>query len=242
MAYYGADGLSEYFFNLRVYVPGTLSTLSIRGANTGGGERLMEEWGRDSPEQCRIFNNDPADRLGWSKSTHMAAKPGVAVKFMVDILGAEPFEGDFPWPPQENCTAAQWVIFPDIHFEVHFVLNSPWEVHGFSIQDMAEMMDGTASLKSGTLTATMYSSLVLTVDSLDQYILRLQAQSMPVLLMRFDSEQYALFMVIPENAITVQLRSQHLSVEAPVTPGMCTQDFGNLVFFRKGWLVHCQLC
>jgi len=229
MAYKGPQE-GSFIVNLRAYVPGTLSTVSIRGAEAGLTEQLMQEHGRENPEQCRVFNNDPSARWGWSKSTHMAAKPAVAVQFMVDILGAVPFEGDFPWPPQENCTAAQWALFPDIEFEVHFVLSQTWEVHGFSIQEQAELMDGTPALKSGTFSASMYNSLVLSVDSLDQYVLRLQAQSMPFRLMRFSPEQYALFMVIPENAITVQLRSQHLSVDVAVSPGMCTQDFGNLVF------------
>eukprot|EP00443_Scrippsiella_acuminata_P132258 CAMPEP_0115646950 /NCGR_PEP_ID=MMETSP0272-20121206/39196_1 /TAXON_ID=71861 /ORGANISM="Scrippsiella trochoidea, Strain CCMP3099" /LENGTH=316 /DNA_ID=CAMNT_0003084497 /DNA_START=107 /DNA_END=1054 /DNA_ORIENTATION=+ len=215
MAYHGPQG--SFIVNLRAYVPGTLSTVSIRGAEAGLTQQLMQEHGRENPEQCRVFNNDPSSRWGWSKSTHMAARPAVAVKFMVDILGAVPFEGDFPWPPQENCTAAQWALFPDIRFEVHFVLSQTWEVNGFSIQEQAKLMDGTPALKSGAFTASMYNSLVLSVDSLDQYVLRLQAQSMPFQLMRFNPEQYALFMVIPENAITVQLRSQHLSVDVPIS-------------------------
>jgi len=75
-----------------------------------------------------------------------------------------------------------------------------------------------------------YNSLVFMVNSLDEYLLRLKARSMPYTLMHTGSKQYALFMIIPENAITVQLRSQHVSVEEPISESICTQGFGDLAF------------
>jgi len=226
MAY--VEGFGEI---LRLYIPGTLWTIQV--ADNFPNElmkRVMHTFGEQNPDACRVEGESSMDRTGWAKSTWMAADPAVAAKFMIEVLGAVQILGDYRWPPVANCTAAQWVLFPEIMFEVHFVLSQEWQLDGFSIEEQVQAMDGTQALESGQFATSMYNSLVLSVPSLDVYVPRLQAQSVPYMLMRINPKEYALFMIIPENAITVQLRSQHLSVETPVAQGMCTQDFGNLTF------------
>jgi len=217
---------------LRTYIPGTLFTTdSWFGASTASlatMQELDQLWLEDCPEKCREGGDLPFSRLGWSKSTYMAAAPQTAANFMVDILDAEQMDSDFPWPPQEGCTAALWVEFPDIDFQVHFVFSQEYQTDGFSIEEQLEEMDGSEALKSGLFHASMYNSLVLVVDSLDKYVLRLQAKSLPYMLVQISSAEYALFMIIPKNAITVQLRSAHVSVEAPISATMCTLDYGGV--------------
>jgi len=217
---------------LRTYIPGTLWTTGSHFPDSKASVATLREldqlWLEDCPEKCRGPGDVPFSRLGWSKSTYMAAAPQTAVNFMVDILDAEQMDGDFPWPPQEGCTAALWVNFPDIDFQVHFVVSQAYQSNGFSIKEQLEEMDGSEALKSGLFHASMYNSLVLVVDSLDKYVLRLQAKSLPYMLVQTSSAEYALFMIIPKNAITVQLRSSHVSVEAPISATMCTADYGGV--------------
>lgn len=207
---------------LRLYVPGTLWTVGT-GANTVITEeqtqQLEAQWLQPFPELCREDPGRlPDAKPGWTKSTHMSARPEIAAKFMVDILGAEPLEPAFPWPPQEGCTAVQWVIFPDSLLQVHFVMSKEWELDGFSIREEAQKMDALPALQSGSIHAAMHNSLVFTANSLDEYVLRLQAQSLPYEVFKACAENeldesYALIMVIPQNSITVQIRSEHVSID-----------------------------
>jgi len=227
MEIYGVDSLPN---EMRTYVPGTLWTVDIHLHN------LSSETSRQldtldlvpDPDYCRESVLSPPIRPGWWKATYMAARPEVAAQFMVDIFGAQHIESPYPWPPRQNCTAAKWVDLPQLQFELHFVLSLEWQPANFSIQEQVQEMSGYRALESGIFHVSMYNSLVLFVDSLDLYILRLKARSLPYMLMVVDSQQYALFMIIPENAITVQLRSQHLSVQATISEALCSEDFGQM--------------
>merc|ERR1719343_899832 len=105
---------------MKEYVPGTLWTVGTfmpQSVTKEQEEQLHALWLQPNPEFCRLPLNseDIPDDLGrgWLKSTYMAASPATAAKFMMDIFGAIPQQPpSFPWPPQSNCTAVQWVTLP----------------------------------------------------------------------------------------------------------------------------------
>jgi len=233
MVYPEDDGFNPHYI-IRVYVPGTLWTIEegtkATWLSTEQQQQLDSKYAQADPDLCRVYGPTGLEDQGveglpdgWWKATYMSADPLAAAEFAVDILGGVPLISQFPWPPSVGCTAAQWVIFPDFSFHMHFVLNKPYETADFTTERAVQEMSGFEALKSGMFHASMYNSLVLTVGSLDEYVLRLRARSLPFMVMQFDSV-YALVCVIPKNSITLQLRSPHLSVDVPISESMRALD------------------
>jgi len=163
--------------------------------------------------------------LSWWKGTFMANNPGKAADFAVKVLNATEVPNPYS-QPVVGCTSAAWVQFEVSGFQLHFVNSAGYQPHEDTIKAFTQRVLSNRDLKAGHFDPYMYNSFIMTVKSLDPYVERLQAQSLDFLLVKAGEEQLALFISVPDNDITFQLRSAHLSVEAPTPVEMCTQQFG----------------
>jgi len=149
-------------------------------------------------------------------STQLVADPAAAAKFSVEVLGAVAVESS------PSCSLVKvYVAWPELGYEMHFVS---------MIAEQAALDDFTRNVSAlweregaGTFDHYKHESLLLQVSSLDVYIERCKAAGVRYLLTTVgDKEEYALFMQVPKNVMTVQLRSSHVSVEKPQNLRLCS--------------------
>mmetsp|Transcript_54523 Transcript_54523/g.137630 ORF Transcript_54523/g.137630 Transcript_54523/m.137630 type:complete len:443 (-) Transcript_54523:47-1375(-) len=160
------------------------------------------------------------------KATFMANNPGTALDFAIKVLGAGMGDSPYEWPVEEGCTGATWAQFETSRFQLHFVNSNQYQPHKDTIKDFTNRVLSVRDLKAGNFDDYMYNSFIMRVRSLDTYVKRLQAESIDYMLLNVGKGEYALFASIPDNDITFQLRSFHVTVEDPTPLEMCTQQFG----------------
>jgi hypothetical protein len=203
---------------LRLQVPYTLWTIELVAPANLAGLIQGSSGAGVATTACRDFSVQLTYKKAWRKSTFMVSDSLKALKFAIDILGAVQIQSPYPWPPVENCTVALWgELANDV--QLHFVESPTW-----LLTEMDERVAG--GLASGTWDRLMYNSLILSVDSLDPFVERLQARGSPFFITRIGSE-LSLFAEMPGNAVTVQLRSSHVSNAEPVPMGSetCMENF-----------------
>jgi len=213
----GIDGLPSPV--VRIMIPYTLWTLEF----TGGGHNGSEKQG-ESAALCRDIGLSFEYIETWKKATFMTSDPAAAARFAMDVLGAQHLESPYPWPPQPGCYSAQWVVFPESGFQLHFPSagDSVPLMHP-TAGEFVKSVEQVRNISSGAFDVWMYNSLIFRVASLDPWALRFQSKGVPFVVVRIDSDEgsYALIADIPGTGIVLQLRSSNASVVAPLLPEAC---------------------
>jgi len=165
---------------------------------------------------------------GWWKATFFAANPEAAADMAVNVLSA--LRIDCPYPPVAgpNCTAATWVKLPGSGFQLHFVKSPEYQAYPGEMQAFTRQVRSLRNLTAGRLDRFMYNSLMLRVSSLEPFVERAQALGLPFLVVSTGPEEQTLFLDVPENDITIQLRSKRVGVTLQTLPEWCTQNLGDL--------------
>lgn len=219
---------------VRLPIPGTLWTwevsISFKEAQEVGLKWMHATNDREGcgSEEVADENREYA-KTSWMKSTYMSADPAAAGQFVMDVLGAEYMLAPYPNPPVEGCTSASWTVLPESGFMFHFVNNPAFQAKPSSISNFASQVEGQRDIQSGKFDAFMHDSLALSVPSLAPYVERLNKRSQPFYLMEDAvAGEYALFMDVPGNGLTIQLRSPEVGTEVPISQSVCSQTFKSL--------------
>jgi len=177
---------------------------------------------------CRSDTLIESPENSWWKSTFSAANPEAAAGVAVNVLGASRI--DCPYPPVAgpNCSAAIWVKLPGSELQLHFVKAPESQAYPGEMQAFTRQVRSLRNLTAGRLDRFMYNSLMLKVSSLEPFVERAQALGLPFLVVRVGPEEQALFLDVPENDITIQLRSTHIGVASQTLPEWCAQNLGDL--------------
>jgi len=180
---------------------------------------MVEDCREDgAPRAKSVFTGEQP----WFKTTLSSADPEAAANWAIAVLGAEAFPAPYPWPPVEGCTAAKWVLFPEQQYMLNFVLSAD-DLKGEkgSAQEFRDKMESFRQETGGAFDQYMLNSLILKVADLEPYVQRLRARGEVFLIHRVD-DGFALFVEIPRNSMTVQLRSDVFSGTAPVGEELCS--------------------
>eukprot|EP00443_Scrippsiella_acuminata_P113943 CAMPEP_0115638536 /NCGR_PEP_ID=MMETSP0272-20121206/34780_1 /TAXON_ID=71861 /ORGANISM="Scrippsiella trochoidea, Strain CCMP3099" /LENGTH=409 /DNA_ID=CAMNT_0003075665 /DNA_START=24 /DNA_END=1250 /DNA_ORIENTATION=- len=169
-------------------------------------------------EDCRTDARSAGASGNWWKSTFSAAAPAEAAAFERPRGGEDhvPIAVDAP----SECTAGAWVQLPGSGFQLHFV-RAAVQFQGYDgeIDDFTGRILAARNLAAGKIDAFMLNSLILRVPSLDPYLDRLRALDLPFLLLRDGPEEFVLYLDVPKNAITIQLRSARANAAAGAVSG-----------------------
>jgi len=215
----------KVFGIVRFLIPKTLFTFELVVPKSELDQYNLPEYLADD---CRDDESmpDPTDTFHTEqpqfKTTFMAARPGVGAKWSKEVLGAEDNAAPYPWPPVEGCTEAKWVIFSEYSYMMHFVLSNQFQSSSElksekgMVQELTDEILSFRDLGTGAFDHFMLNNLIMSLESLDPLVKRLEAKGYPYLLTRV-GEEYALFTDVAENAQTIQFRSSHVSVAKPVS-------------------------
>lgn len=222
-----ADGLPMWDQGgkaLRLYIPKTLWTFEWRDGQPVSNDppAIPEDGCRDPTvtDEASTFDTP------WQKVTFMTANLQAASDFATMVLGAVEYPSAAGTELPDGCPVARWFSLYDVPIALHFV-----DSRGYLAQQgvmgaerFAAHVEGLRNWSNGTVDPYIYNSWVVMVGSLDPYLTRVKRHGLQHLLVRVDSEQLALFIDVPQNAITVQLRSSHVSLAAPV--GLAAASMG----------------
>jgi len=210
---------------VRFHIPKTLFTFELVAPKSELDQYNLPEFLADDcrddasmPDPTSTFHTEQPQ----FKTTFMAARPGIGAGWSREVLGAEPYDAPYPWPPAEGCTEAKWVIFPEYSYMLHFVLSNEFQSSSKlqsekgMVQELTDEILSFRSLGTGAFDHFMLNNLIMRLETLDPLVKRLNAKGYPFLLTRV-GEEYALFTDVPENAQTIQFRSAHVSVAEPVS-------------------------
>lgn len=203
-----------------VQIPHTFQTIMMHLDTVPEGLRLVCQ------DDCRDVDKLEHYQNSWWKSTFSAANPAAALDFAVNVLGASRKECPYRLDASHKCTSAAWVELPGSNFQVHFVRASGDQRYPGEMDSFNQQVQKLRNMTAGAFDRFMYNSLMLRVSTLDPWIERLQTLGLPFLVMQASRAEYALFLNIPENDITIQLRSNHSSASMSFFPETCTQSFG----------------
>lgn len=212
---------------VRFPLPGTSWTLEKLGVWPLDVAKKIERFNMKNPDSCRNLSRGPphsAFTNSWWKATFATPDPEAATEFAVKVLGATAVESPYPWPPKANCTIARWVWFKKAGFMLHFVKSQEWPTPGLSVSQYAKYQESLRNLRGGVFDQHMYNNLILWTDSLDAFVTRLRSLSVPFLAFQLGGGLYAVFVDIPGNGVTLQIRSTHLTVMTPPVFDACTRS------------------
>jgi len=208
-----------------VQIPQTMQTIQMHIADPVNIPLVVQS-------DCRT-DDKGGQRTGgsWWKSTFSAANPEAAADVAVNVLRASRI--DCPYPPVAgpNCTAGTWVQFPGTEFQLHFVKSQGYQAYPGEMQAFTRQVRSLRNLTAGRLDRFMYNSLMFRVSLLEPFVQRAQALGLPFLVVSTGPEEQALFLDVPENDITIQLRSKRVGVTSQTLPEWCAQNLGDLSAF-----------
>jgi len=216
-----------------VQIPQTMQTISMYIADPRNIPVVLQD-------DCRVDDvalvevpvvpqyERPNPNGAWWKSTFFAANPEVAASVAIKVLGAEQIVAPYPLVAGPNCTAAAWVSLPGSGLNLHFVNAPEYQAYPGEMQSFIRQVRSLRNLTAGRLDRFMYNSLMLKVSSLEPFVERAQAAGVPFLMVRAGPEEQALFLDVPENDITIQLRSKYVGMASQAVPDWCAQNLGDL--------------
>jgi len=215
---------------IRAYIPNTTWTVEWHADLLSPRlltQELLESRRTEDPDHCR-GSEGPEMRETWWKSTFAVANASAARDFAIKVLAAVPRGEPYPWPPQPDCIAAQWVTFPDdgvgertpmqMHFVEDRVYSSIW--HG--VPELLQYQRDFVRSHPNCINSFMLNNLILETGSLDPFIRRLAETSTPHFVFQV-SGTFALIFSFPGNEmVTLQIRSRHSSLVSPTPVKFCT--------------------
>mmetsp|Transcript_61049 Transcript_61049/g.126451 ORF Transcript_61049/g.126451 Transcript_61049/m.126451 type:complete len:403 (-) Transcript_61049:148-1356(-) len=215
---------------IRAYIPNTTWTVEWHADLLSPRlltQELLESRRTEDPDHCR-GSEGPEMRETWWKSTFAVANASAARDFAIKVLAAVPRGEPYPWPPQPDCIAAQWVTLPDdgvgertpmqMHFVEDRVYSSIW--HG--VPELLQYQRDFVRSHPNCINSFMLNNLILETGSLDPFIRRLAETSTPHFVFQV-SGTFALIFSFPGNEmVTLQIRSRHSSLVSPTPVKFCT--------------------
>eukprot|EP00439_Symbiodinium_sp_Y106_P060450 s150_g8.t3 len=199
---------------IRAYIPNTTWTVEWHADLLSPRlltQELLESRRTEDPDHCR-GSEGPEMRETWWKSTFAVANASAARDFAIKVLAAVPRGEPYPWPPQPDCIAAQWVTLPDdgvgertpmqMHFVEDRVYSSIW--HG--VPELLQYQRDFVRSHPNCINSFMLNNLILETGSLDPFIRRLAETSTPHFVFQV-SGTFALIFSFPGNEMDLrQLR------------------------------------
>ncbi|CAE7843553.1 unnamed protein product [Symbiodinium sp. KB8] len=215
---------------IRAYIPNTTWTVEWHADLLSPkllDQEFLESRRTEDPDHCRGFEG-PEMRETWWKSTFAVANASAARDFAIKVLAAVPRGEPYPWPPQQDCIAAQWVTLPDdgagerTPMQLHFVEDGIYSSILHGLPELLQYQRDFVRSHQDCINSFMLNNLVLETASLDPFIRRLAETLTPHFVFQV-SDAFALIFSFPGNEmVTLQIRSRHSSLVSPTPVKFCT--------------------
>ncbi|CAE7161988.1 unnamed protein product [Symbiodinium necroappetens] len=215
---------------IRAYIPNTTWTVEWHADLLSPrllDQEFLESRRTEDPDHCRGFEG-PEMRETWWKSTFAVANASAARDFAIKVLAAVPRGEPYPWPPQPDCIAAQWVTLPDdgagerTPVQLHFVEDGIYSSILHGLPELLQYQRDFVRSHQDCINSFMLNNLVLETASLDPFIRRLAETLTPHFVFQV-SDGFALIFSFPGNEmVTLQIRSRHSSLVSPTPVKFCT--------------------
>lgn len=168
---------------------------------------------------CRVPLGERTDEAPfssrfWWKSTFASADPEAAASFAETYLFGTWITSEYPLGG--NCTLSAWVLLPHTTYQLHFAHTNPCETPSPNIDEWVTHQEAIRSLESGKFDQHMSNNLVFWANTLDPIVTRLLAGNIPFLILELGPGIHGLYVSIPHNAITLQIRSNYLTAAQPL--------------------------